>query len=176
MWQYRGSTGIVVATPGSTVAHRGCTVVVREYSGNITSRYTHGEATICHGAVAVLPRYTPDALGWSYGLPHLIRDCHGSLRYGTVTQGRVTVESRLIPDNHGFPSGTYKNRQILDIISVVPAFEGSHRTMDYLINQHRNRLQLINYQLLLNNQETACNMVMVQAQLQRQRRRAEGSI
>ncbi len=25
-WQYRGSTGIVVATPGSTVAHRGCTV------------------------------------------------------------------------------------------------------------------------------------------------------
>ncbi len=80
IWQYRGSTGIIVATPGSTVAHRRCTVVVREYSGNITSWYTHGEATICHGAVTVLPRYTPDALGWSYGLPRLIRDAGVSHR------------------------------------------------------------------------------------------------
>ncbi len=81
------------------MTHRGCTVAVQEYSGNITTRYTRGEATICHRAVTVLPRYTPDALGWSYGLPRLIWDCHGSLRYGMVTQGRITVESRLIQDN-----------------------------------------------------------------------------
>ena len=50
-----------------------------------------------------------------------------------------------------------------------------HITMDYLLNQHRNKLQLLNYKLQLNHQQVACILAMAQAELEKQRR-AEDAI